>query len=66
MRRIFARASLEEIEAFNRTWFAWRLLPGFVRRGLPSAVRRALARLTKRIAPGLAPFPIARSPLVAK
>ncbi len=66
MRRIFARASLEEIEAFNRTWFAWRLLPGFVRLALPNSVRRALAQLTKRIAPGLAPFPIARSPLVAK
>jgi 2-polyprenyl-6-hydroxyphenyl methylase/3-demethylubiquinone-9 3-methyltransferase len=62
MRALFARAGLEEVHAFNRTWFVWRLVPRSVREALPVPLFGALARATNRIAPGLGAFPIGRSP----
>jgi 2-polyprenyl-3-methyl-5-hydroxy-6-metoxy-1,4-benzoquinol methylase len=64
MRRLFKRASLEEVRAFNRTWFVWRLVPRFARKAIPIPVFAALADVAKRITPGLGAFPIGRSPAV--
>ena len=58
MRRLFARAALREAPAFNRTWFAWRLVPQALRNAVPVSVFASLANASRRLAPGLAPFPI--------
>jgi SAM-dependent methyltransferase len=58
MRRLFARAGLHESRAFNRTWFLWRLVPEAMRNVLPVVAFSTLANATRRLAPGVAPFPI--------
>ena len=58
MRRLFAEAELRESPAFNRTWFVWRLLPQAVRDVVPAGVFGLLGNASRRLAPGLAPFPI--------
>lgn len=62
IRDLIAKASLEEVDSFNRTWFVWRIVPRFVRKLVPISVFAALGTITKHIAPGLSAFPIARSP----
>lgn len=58
MRRLFARASLAESHAFNRTWFVWRVVPQIARNVLPVRGFALLADITRRLVPGFAAFPI--------
>jgi 2-polyprenyl-3-methyl-5-hydroxy-6-metoxy-1,4-benzoquinol methylase len=58
MRRLFAQSMLREAPAFNRTWFAWRLVPDPIRRFVPTQAFNALARATRKFAPAFADYPI--------
>jgi SAM-dependent methyltransferase len=61
MRRLFAESSIAEADVVNRTWFVDRHLPKRVRRVVPPAALRGLAKLARRLTPGLAPFPVGRT-----
>ena len=58
MRQLFARASLAEASAFNRTWILWRAVPRSIRAAVPVRAFALVAAFAKRFAPGVAPFPI--------
>lgn len=60
MRRLFREAGLTEVATFNRSWFPYRDAPTPIRSRVPMGIYCAMANLTKRIAPSLAPFPLGR------
>lgn len=58
MRRLFADCSLGEADVLNRSWFVERLRRRRARGIVSLAVARRLAKVTRRLTPGLAPFPV--------
>jgi 2-polyprenyl-3-methyl-5-hydroxy-6-metoxy-1,4-benzoquinol methylase len=62
MRAYLAKAGFaEETRTFSKHWFAWRRLPARARSVLGVPVRVA-AKVTRRYAPDVGPFPIGKNP----
>lgn len=58
MRRLFGEVGLGEANVVDRSWFVQRILVSRMTAAVPAAAVAGMARVARRLAPGLAPFPV--------